>query len=328
MNYNSYRRKTKAITVGSLGIGGEYPLTVQSMTNTDTHDVEATYDQVKRLADAGCDIVRITAPDEESVKTFSELKARGITTPLVADIHFDYRIALACAEAGVDKIRINPGNIGSDEKVKAVVELLPYSSGLKRNIVQCLNDYNIPLLLSHTVTKIHGRDRLEGVTIGEVGKDRKVIDGTEEYIPCDTLLLSVGLLPENELSKRAGVKLSSITGGAIVDDNLESSINGIFACGNVLHVHDLVDNVTLESYNAGKNAADFIKGKFIKGEKVKVNAVDGVRYTVPQLINTPLGLKEILSYITTMIKLRNILGKKLKTLRNLSTTLHTILMST
>ena len=131
MNYNSYRRKTKAITVGSLGIGGEYPLTVQSMTNTDTHDVEATYDQVRRLSDAGCDIVRITAPDEESVKTFSELKARGITTPLVADIHFNYKIAVMAARAGVDKIRINPGNIGSKDKVFEVV--------------RACKEYNVPI---------------------------------------------------------------------------------------------------------------------------------------------------------------------------------------
>ena len=131
MNYNSYRRKTKAIMVGSVGIGGEYPLTVQSMTNTDTHDIEATYRQVKRLADAGCDIVRITAPDEESVKTFTELKSRGISVPLVADIHFNYKIAVMAAGAGVDKIRINPGNIGSKEKVSEVV--------------RACKEYNVPI---------------------------------------------------------------------------------------------------------------------------------------------------------------------------------------
>ena len=131
MNYTSYRRKTKAIMVGSVGIGGEYPLTVQSMTNTDTHDIEATYRQVKRLADAGCDIVRITAPDEESVKTFTELKSRGISVPLVADIHFNYKIAVMAAGAGVDKIRINPGNIGSKEKVSEVV--------------RACKEYNVPI---------------------------------------------------------------------------------------------------------------------------------------------------------------------------------------
>lgn len=168
-------------------------------------------------------------------------------------------------------------------KVKAVVELLPYSGGLKRNIVQCLDDYNIPLLLSHTVAKIHGRDRLEGVTIGKVGADRKVIPGSEEYIPCDTLLLSVGLLPENELSKKAGVKLSPVTGGAIVNNTLETSVEGIFACGNVLHVHDLVDNVTIESYEVGKNVAKFINGTK-NNLSISINAIDGIRYTVPQLI--------------------------------------------
>lgn len=168
-------------------------------------------------------------------------------------------------------------------KVKAVVELLPYSGGLKRNIVQCLDDYNIPLLLSHTVTKIHGKDRIEGVTIGKVGADRKVIPGSEEYIPCDTLLLSVGLLPENELSKKAGVKLSPVTGGAIVNNTLETSVEGIFACGNVLHVHDLVDNVTIESYEVGKNVAKYINGGK-NSLSISIKAIDGVRYTVPQLI--------------------------------------------
>lgn len=166
-------------------------------------------------------------------------------------------------------------------KVKAVVELLPYSGGLKRNIVQCLDDYNIPLLLSHTVTKIHGRDRLEGVTIGKVGADRKVIQGSEEYIPCDTLLLSVGLLPENELSKKAGVELSPVTGGAIVDNTLETSVEGIFACGNVLHVHDLVDNVTKEAEHAGEEAVKFVRGNKEKESKVTIRLGENIRYTVP-----------------------------------------------
>ena len=122
MKYNDYRRKSREIKVGDLYIGGSSPITVQSMTNTDTHDVEATYRQVLRLQEAGCDIIRITAPDEESVATFTELKKRGITAPLVADIHFNYKIALAAVKAGVDKIRINPGNIGDDSKVKAVVD--------------------------------------------------------------------------------------------------------------------------------------------------------------------------------------------------------------
>jgi len=170
-------------------------------------------------------------------------------------------------------------------KVKAVVELLPYSSGLKRNIVQCLDDYDIPLLLSHTVVKIHGKDRLEGVTISKVGNDMKPIKESEEYIRCDTLLLSVGLLPENELSRKAGVELSLITGGAMVDSYLQTNIPGIFACGNVLHVHDLVDNVSTESYIAGKNASIYIKGFLNNDNKVSLKAVEGVRYTVPHFIN-------------------------------------------
>ncbi|MCY6483270.1 FAD-dependent oxidoreductase [Clostridium aestuarii] len=170
-------------------------------------------------------------------------------------------------------------------KVKAVVELMPYSGGLKRNIVQCLDDYGIPLKLSHTVTKIEGKDRVEGIIIAKVDENLKSIPGTEEHIKCDTLLLSVGLLPENELSKSAGVKLSNVTGGPQVNEIMETSEDGIFACGNVLHVHDLVDFVTQESYNAGKNAVDYIRGKKVKGESVKLIATEGVRYTVPVEIN-------------------------------------------
>lgn len=170
--------------------------------------------------------------------------------------------------------------------VKAVVELLPYSSGLKRNIVQCLDDFRIPLRLSYTVIDINGKERVEGVTIAAVDKDRKPVKGTEEYIPCDTLLLSVGLLPENELSRKAEINLSGVTGGPIVDESLETNVDGIFACGNVLHVHDLVDNVTLESINAGKNAARYVKsGKRFSGHKIEVIATSGVRYTVPKYIN-------------------------------------------
>ena len=170
-------------------------------------------------------------------------------------------------------------------KVEAVVELLPYSSGLKRNIVQCLDDYKIPLILSHTITDIHGRDRIEGVTIAQVDSNRKIIKDTERYIQCDTLLLSVGLLPENELSKRADINLSKVTGGPVVNENLETSIDGVFACGNVLHVHDLVDNVTIESYKAGKSAASYINGALDSRQIIEVETKAGVRYTVPQHIN-------------------------------------------
>ena len=170
-------------------------------------------------------------------------------------------------------------------KVKAVVELMPYSSGLKRNVVQCLDDFNIPLKLSHTITNIKGKDRLEGVTIAKVDENRRILKETAVFIPCDTLLLSVGLLPENELSKKAEVKLSKITGGPEVDENMETSIEGIFASGNVLHVHDLVDNVSLESHHAGEAAAAYIKGKHFQGKKIEVIATGGVRYTVPKYIN-------------------------------------------
>ena len=169
-------------------------------------------------------------------------------------------------------------------KVHAVCELMPYSGGLARNIEQCLNDFNIPLKLSHTVVKIHGKERLEGVTIAKV-EGRKPVPGTEEFIPCDTLLLSVGLIPENELSKSAGVSLDRITSGPVVDQNRQTNVEGIFACGNVLHVHDLVDYVSEESEIAGRSAADYILNA---GAAESINIplkTDGkIRYTVPQVI--------------------------------------------
>lgn len=171
-------------------------------------------------------------------------------------------------------------------KVKAVVELMPYSGGLKRNIVQCLNDFNIPLKLSHTVTNIKGKDRVEGVTIAKVDENKKPIKGTEEFISCDTILLSVGLLPENELSRTAEVTLNSVTGGPVVNESLQTNIEGIFACGNVLHVHDLVDYVTTESYNAGKNAASYVRGADFSVNGICIEAKSGIRYTVPKYINS------------------------------------------
>ncbi|MBE7046242.1 MAG: FAD-dependent oxidoreductase [Ruminococcaceae bacterium] len=169
-------------------------------------------------------------------------------------------------------------------KVKAVCELMPYSGGLKRNIVQCLDDYDIPLKLSHTVTEIHGKERLRGVTIAKVDNFRKPIEGTEEYIECDTLLLSVGLIPENELSKYASVKLDNITGGPVVDQNRQTSADGIFACGNVLHVHDLVDYVSQESEIAGISAAEYIQSKNEKNTSIKITTDGKIRYSVPQMI--------------------------------------------
>ena len=167
--------------------------------------------------------------------------------------------------------------------VKAVAELMPYSGGLKRNIVQCLDDYDIPLLLSHTVVDIKGKQKLEGVTIAEVDSSGTPIPGTEQYCECDTLLLSCGLIPENELSLGAGVVLNSATNGPKVDDRLETSVDGVFACGNVLHVHDLVDFVSEEAGRAGRNAADYIRsGKKCEEPRIiDITAGDGVRYTVP-----------------------------------------------
>ncbi len=167
-------------------------------------------------------------------------------------------------------------------KVKAVCELMPYSGGLARNIEQCLNDFNIPLRLSHTVVNIHGRERLEGVTIARVDENRRPIKESEEYIPCDTLLLSCGLIPENELTKGAGITLDRVTGGASVNGERETEIEGIFACGNVLHVHDLVDYVSEESAIAGRAAAKYISGKSHKEISVSLSTDGKVRYTVPQ----------------------------------------------
>jgi len=178
-------------------------------------------------------------------------------------------------------------------KVLACVELMPYSSGLNRNIVQCLQDYNIPLYLSHTVIDIHGKERLSGVTVAKVDENRKPIPGTEIEFECDTLLLSVGLIPENELSSGAGVELSPVTSGAVVSDTLETSVPGIFACGNVLHVHDLVDHVSNESFRAGEMAARYAKGERREGCEIPVKDGAGVRGVVPQKIVVEEGLTEV-----------------------------------
>ena len=169
-------------------------------------------------------------------------------------------------------------------KVKAVCELMPYASGLARNIEQCLNDFNIPLRLSHTVVELHGKERLTGVTIAKVDENRQPIKETYELIPCDTLLLSCGLIPENELTKRIGIDLSPVTNGSTVDQNRETLIPGVFSCGNVLHVHDLVDYVSDEAEIAGKGAADYIKGINNKTVNIKITTDGKIRYTVPQTI--------------------------------------------
>lgn len=171
-------------------------------------------------------------------------------------------------------------------KVKVVAELMPYSGGLKRNIVQCLDDFGIPLKLSHTVVDIEGKEHLTAVTIAAVDNKGKPIPGTEERYTCDTLLLSCGLIPENELSRTAGVEMSPITSGPVVNESLETNIPGVFACGNVLHVHDLVDYVSEEADRAGQNAAKFVKGELSDGPAdIEIVATEGARYTVPSTIN-------------------------------------------
>ncbi len=192
---------------------------------------------------------------------------------------------------GKEAVILGSGDIGlimarrmtlEGAKVKLVAELMPYSGGLKRNIVQCLDDYGIPLKLSHTVVDIDGKERVKGVTVAEVDKNRRPVPGTEEYISCDTLLLSCGLIPENELSLDMRVALNPATSGPVVNESLETNIPGVFACGNVLHVHDLVDYVSEEAENAGKNAAVYVEGK-IKREKnlLQSDAAEGYAIRFP-----------------------------------------------
>ena len=174
-------------------------------------------------------------------------------------------------------------------KVEAVCEIMPYSGGLTRNIVQCLEDYEIPLYLSTTVAEIHGKERVTGVTIAEVDESRRIREDTKRYIPCDTLLLSCGLIPENELTRSAGIPIDPITSGAIVNENRETAACGIFACGNVLQVHDLVDYVSDEAEIAGVSAADFVKNGVSCGKTVSTVAGNGVRYVIPQRVHTEKG---------------------------------------
>lgn len=170
-------------------------------------------------------------------------------------------------------------------EVKMVCELMPYSGGLNRNIVQCLEDFDIPLRLSHTVSRIHGADRVTGVTVSRVDENGRIIPGTGEYVACDTLLLSCGLIPENELSRQMGLPMDPVTGGAVVSERRETAVPGVFACGNVLHVHDLVDYVSEEAALAGRAAADYILGRTVRPSgSIPLKAGNGVRYTVPQRV--------------------------------------------
>jgi len=172
-------------------------------------------------------------------------------------------------------------------KVLACVEIMPYSGGLTRNIVQCLHDYDIPLYLSHTISEIRGKKRVEQVVISKVDENRRPIAGTEMVIDCDTILLSVGLIPENELTRAVGIDMDSRTGGALVNENMETSVPGVFACGNVLHVHDLVDFVSAEAERAGASAAAYVRqGKLVSSENLlRIINGNGVSYTVPQVIS-------------------------------------------
>ncbi len=220
-------------------------------------------------------------------------------------------------QVGKEVVILGSGDIGlimarrmtlEGAKVKVVAELMPYSGGLKRNIVQCLNDYGIPLKLSHTVVEIHGKKRVTGITIAQVDDHRKPIPGTEEYYSCDTLLLSVGLIPENELTKGLGASMNPVTSGPDVNDRLETNVEGVFACGNVLHVHDLVDFVSEEASLAGENAACYVRNgggadspenkdalqEQAVSHPVPLSAKNGVRYTVPQILDVA-NMKEMVT---------------------------------
>ena len=181
-------------------------------------------------------------------------------------------------------------------QVQAVCELMPYSGGLARNITQCLDDFGIPLMLSHTVTQIHGKERLTGVTVSKVDERRRPIPGTEIYFECDTLLLSVGLIPENELTRGAGISMDGITGGATVDQYRQTSLKGVFACGNVLHVHDLVDYVSEEAALAGTSAAAHLRGELTEGKTITLKTDGKVRYTVPQTVTVTENTADVTVY--------------------------------
>lgn len=180
-------------------------------------------------------------------------------------------------------------------KVLAVAEIMPFSGGLTRNIVQCLDDYDIPLMLNHTITEVRGKDRVEGVVIQKVDENRRPIEGTEIEYDCDTILLSVGLIPENEISRQAGINMDPITNGPIVNADMQTSIEGIFACGNVVHVHDLVDFVTEESRHAGKSAAEYLLNqKGTKGgDRLRTKAGQGIGYVVPQKFNPEMDIDKL-----------------------------------
>ena len=187
-------------------------------------------------------------------------------------------------------------------KILAVCEIMPFSSGLKRNIEQCLNDFGIPLYLSHTITRIEGEDRVTGVVVSKVDEKKRPVSGTEIHFDCDTVLFSVGLIPENELSKKAGVTLSAKTKGAVVDQDRQTSADGIFACGNVLHVHDLADFVSEEAELTGKAAARYALGKLEKTTDITTECGDGVSYVVPQKITSDAADVKLFFRVSSVMK--------------------------
>lgn len=204
-------------------------------------------------------------------------------------------INLGGYKVGSEVVILGSGDIGlimarrltlEGAHVIGVFEIMPYSNGLNRNIVQCLNDYDIPLKTSHTVTRIHGQRRLEGVTVSQVNEKLEPLAGTEQYIPCDTLLLSVGLIPENELTQSAGIKIDRATKGTEVNQYRQTSVDGVFSCGNVLHVHDLVDNVSQEGFIAGASAAKYVSGMRFSSADLSVSGQNGISYVVPQTVDT------------------------------------------
>lgn len=223
----------------------------------------------------------------------------GIYTAGVAQEYINLRNLMV----GREVVILGSGDIGlimarrmtlEGAKVLAVAELMPYSGGLKRNIVQCLDDFGIPLYLSHTVVDIEGRERVTGVTIAEVGADRRPIPGTERHYDCDTLLLSCGLIPENELTRGLGAAISPVTNGPLVNERLETSVSGVFACGNVLHVHDLVDYVSQEAAAAGRAAAQYATEGETAAHEIPIAVSGGARYTVPATLD-PSRIREDLT---------------------------------
>lgn len=192
-------------------------------------------------------------------------------------------------------------------KVEKVLEIMPTTSGLARNVQQCLVDFNIPLLFNTTITKVVGKDRVEGICYAKVNENFELIKGTEKFLKCDCILLSVGLIPDNNIIPQ--LQLNKITHGAYVDEFRETEIKGVFACGNVLHVHDLVDNVTVEALIAGKNAALYSKNKLIKGEKFNIIAGNGVRYNIPNTVYNGSGEVEVFFRATNKYLKHNIIAK-------------------